>query len=340
MKIVRCTKCKRYIHESNKCFYCGNTIGFDEIVIPTIHENIVAEYSQIESLIESRKFTEAFILSRTVMEWMPTLPSIFWLRLLAKNKCANTAELLQRGFDCKKDADFINAMTFSSGVEHNTYQDVYDMVLAIQQALKAEILNHEFQCKESTKLWKIKETMAEKIDTYQNRLFVLWSDLEKTEQSMYELEKDCSLLAKEYVNDLNKAEQTASSIKDETSLLEECTVDNLHEFQIKICSILQQSEQAKAAIENMKKKNSLVESFNDLVKKRDEQISQINNELSLLRSYETEIQYTLDEIDQIEQKHRTAMHGIEFFDFKEAERVLGKNKYKDIFHRIGVDLDI
>lgn len=338
MKIVKCTKCKKYIHKANKCFYCGNTMGFEDVEIPAIHENVVTEYSKIESLIENKKFAEAYSLSHTVVEWMPTLSSIFWLRLLAKNKCVNTTELIRKGFDCEKDADFSNAVTFSNGAEHNIYQEVYRIVLAIQKTLHAEILKHESQCKLDTNILQIKEKMTEKIDAHQHKLFVLWTELEKTEQSIYTLEKDCNLLAKEYVNDLDKAVQKASALKEETYRLEKCTDDNFHKFHVKIYSILQQSEQAKVAIENIKVHNPLIETFNNLVKQRDEQISQITNELSSLRNYEAEIQCILDKIDQIEQRHRIAIHAVKTFDFVDAANLLGKNSYNAILQNIGLDI--
>ena len=71
MKIVKCSKCKKYIPKAVKCFYCGNTLGFDEIDMPSIHENVVAEYSKVESLIENKKFSEAIALSHVVIEWIP-----------------------------------------------------------------------------------------------------------------------------------------------------------------------------------------------------------------------------------------------------------------------------
>lgn len=103
-----------------------------------------------------------------------------------------------------------------------------------------------------TNILQIKKSMKGEVDTRKKKLFSLWSELEETEQSMYTLEKDCTLLSKEHSDALDKAAQAASSIKSETYRLEECTSENLHKYQVEIGNILQQSEQAKAAIESMK----------------------------------------------------------------------------------------
>lgn len=271
---------------------------------------------------------------------MPNLAGIFWLRLLAKNKCTSTAELIEKGFNCDDDADFFNALTFSSGAEQSAYLDIQAIVRSAKKALKTEILTHEYNCKMRTDVLKIKEKMFGDIETRKKKLFSLWSDLENTEQELYTLEKDCCLLSKEYSETLEEAAKTASSMKTEVYRLEECTADSFHRYQVKIGSILQQSEQAKNSIENMKKQHPWVASFNELVKKRDEQVRLVSNELSSLRNYEAAIQQTLNEIDRIEERHRNALRAIENYDFQDAANLLGRECYNQVFHGIGLGVDV
>lgn len=340
MKIVKCSKCKKYIPKAVKCFHCGNTLGFDEIDMPSIHENAIAEYSKVESLIENKKFSEAIALSHVVIEWMPNLPSIFWLRLLAKNKCVSAAELIQKGFNCEDDADFCNALRFSSGHEHEAYLDIQNLVLAAKKALKIEVLSHEYKCKSKTDVLQIKQNMKAEIDTRKKKLFSLWSGLEETEQSMYTLEKDCRLLSKEYSDALDNAAQESTSIKNEAYRLEECTATKLHEYQVKIGNVLQQSEQAKEAIESMKKQHPWVKQFNELVNKRNEQTQAIGKEISSLRIYEATVQKTLDEIDRIEERHRVAVRAVESYDFLNAANLLGKDSFNNVFRTIGLGVEL
>lgn len=340
MKIVRCPKCGKYIHKADSCFHCGNSMNFDDIDIPQIHENVLAEFSKIESLIESKRFDEAYSLSHKVIEWMPNFSGIFWLRLLAKNKCTSTSELIEKGFNCEDDSDLNNALTFSTGVEHSVYVDIQDMVNAAKKALKEEIAIHEYNCKMKTDVLQIKKNMKNETDSRKQRLFSLWSDLERTEQALYSLEMDCRLLSKEHSEALDKAVFSASSIKVEVYRLEECTAEDLHKYQVKIGNILQLSEQAKAALESMKKKHPWIHDFNDLVKKRDEQVRLIGAEISSLRSYEAIIQQTLDEIDRIEERHRKANRAVEAYDFLDAANLLGKDCYNKILHNIGLGIDV
>lgn len=340
MKIVKCPKCGKYIHKASRCFHCGNDTGFDEVDMPQIHENVVAEYCKVESLIENKKFNEALSLSYMVVEWMPNFAGIYWLRLLAKKKCTSAAELIEKGFNCEDDADLFHALSFSIGAEHSIYLDVQSMVLAAREALKDEILNHEYNCKIKTNILQIKKTMQGETDLRKKKLFSLWSDLEETEHTLYSLEMDCRLLSKEYRDALDNAVFAASSTKAEVSRLEECTAEDLHKYQVVIGNILQQSEQAKADLESMKKQHPWVRAFNDLVKKRDEQVRLISSEISSLKSYVATIQQTLDEIDKIEDRHRKAIRAVEAYDFLDAANLLGRDCYNKVFHSIGFGTDV
>ena len=151
---------------------------------------------------------------------------------------------------------------------------------------------------------------------------------------------DCRLLSKEHSEALEEAVFAASSIKTEVYRLEECTAEDLHKYQVKIGNIIQQSKQAKAALESMKKQHPWVHAFNDLVKKRDEQVYLISTEISSLRSYEATIQQTLNEIDRIEDRHRKAICAVETYDFLDAANLLGKDCYNKILHNIGFGIDV
>lgn len=339
MKIVKCVKCKKYIHKLDQCLYCGNTVDFEEVELPRIHENAVREYSMAESWIENKQFDIALIVADVVMEWMPNLASIFWLRLLAKNKCTNDIELIQKGFDCEKDADFCNAFAFSTGAEHETYLNVKNTVLAIKNALRTEISKNKYRCEIKTDILQLKKSMKEEVDSRKKKLFLLWSELEKIEHSMYMLEKDCALLSKEYSNALNRASETAASIKAETYQLKECTAENYHKYQVRIGNTLQQSKEAKEAIDNMKVQHPKVKTFEKLVKKRDEQVQEIVSEIASLKKYEATVQQTLDKVDRIEQRHHAAICAVNSFDFLDAASLLGEDKYNHILRSSGLEVD-
>lgn len=336
MKIVKCPKCGKYIHKAVKCFHCGNTAGFEEISSVEVHENVVQEYARMDVLIEDKKYDEAIALSYTILEWMPNLAGVFWLRLLAKYKCSTAIDLICKGFPCDEDADFCNALDFSTDEEHSAYEDIKAAVSQIRIALKKEISEHEYSSKSATDIMQIKKTMQGEIERRKEKLFSLWSDLEDTEHSLYALEMDCRLLTKEHQTGLEKSAQAAAAIKSEAYRLEECTAEKLHSLQVRMGNVLQQSESSKDSIDSMKKQHPWVKSFSDLVTKRNEKVRLINSEISSLSSYERTVQQTVSEIERIESRHRTALIAADKYDFTDSAALLGTNAFNDVLRSAGV----
>lgn len=336
MRIVKCPKCGRHIHIADQCYHCGNTAGFVEAARLQLHENALLPYSRVEYMIECKKYDEAFAVSHEVIEWMPNLALVFWMRLLAKNKCANAEELIRKGFNCEEDADFCNALEFSSGAERETYQDIRTTVLDARKVLRAKILEHERSSKMATDIMKLHKSMRDELLQRKKKLFSLWSELEKTEQAMYTLEKDCLLLSSEHSSCLKESTAAAAALKNEIYKREECSAELLHGYHIRIGSILQQSEQAKDALNGMRWNHPWVKSFKELVRKRDEQIRDIGQELSSLKAYEAAVQKTLDDVDRIERRHRAAVIAVDAFDFRDASSLLGAAVSGEIFRSVGL----
>lgn len=342
MKIVKCSKCGKYIYEDIKCFCCGNKVNFEEIDIPKleIHENVLDKYSEIESLIKDREFERALIDSEQILEWMPHFSEIFWLRLLAKKECASASELVEKGFDYENDPDFCNALRFSGEIENNIYLNIQDRLIQVKKRLEKEILNHESSCKMQTNILQIQDDARDEAKKSREILYIVWRELQKTEKDLYSLEKDCYLLSKEHSIALDEAAKTADLIKKEVYNLGECTQEDFYKYQIKINHVLWQSEQAKEEKAEIRKQNLWVKSFNDLVNKRDKQVKEIEKEISSLKSYEIKIQNILEEIDRIEGRHREAIYKVQDYNFLDALNLLGKEYFNTVLYDTDAPLDI
>ena len=106
----------------------------------------------------------------------------------------------------------------------------------------------------------------------------------------------------------------------------------LHSFQVKMGYVLQLSEQAKDAIESMRKQHPWVKNFSELVTKRNQLVKAINSEVSALTSYQRTVQQILSEIERIEGRHKTALRAAENYDFTDAASLLESDIFSQIFH--------
>lgn len=338
MKIVKCPQCGKYLHKAARCLYCGNTAGFQEIPEEEIHKNVSTDYAHAIYLLESKKFDEAMELSYSVIEWMPNLSEIFWLRLLAKNNCVSDVELIYKGFDCEQDSDYCNALRFAKGESKKAYSGIGDIIKMLRQSFKSELASHELKKKAETDILNIKKTFQGDIDSRKKKLFELWSNLEETEQALYALEMDCRTLASEHITSLEQAAQDASLLKNAVYKLDECTAESLNAYQVKMGAILQQSEQAKAALIDIKHQHPWVKEYKELVVKRDKQVVLINSELKSLMDYETAVNCTLGKVDRIEKAHKEAIVAADKYNFTKAFSLIESDITSKLLLDIGVDV--
>lgn len=336
MKIVKCSKCGKYFHKASQCIYCGNTDGFEDVFEEEVHENVAQEYIQMESFVKDKKYSEAIHLSYTILEWMPSLAGVFWLRLLAKNKCTNAGDLIRKGFPCDTDPDFCNALIFSSGIEHTVYENIQTIVFKIRDSLLESIKDDEYKRKNETDIIHIWETMQGEIDRRKEKLFSLWGDLETIENSLFLLETECQLLTEEYQTSLNQTAQAARRIESAISPKKEGTEKSLYSIQVDLGNVLQLSESSRCSIETLKKQHPWVKEFNDLVSQRDLQLELINSEFEELQNYERSVEQWIAEVENIESCHKAALAAVRQCEFANSESLLGTDAVDRIFHNAGV----
>lgn len=237
-----------------------------------------------------------------------------------------------------QDSDYCNALRFSKGEVRQVYSGIGDIVKLLRQSIKSELASHEIKKKSQTDILIIKKTFQGDIEERKNKLFDLWSDLEEIEQALYALEMDCRTLSREHIISLEQAAQDASLLKNQVYKLDECTAESLNSYQVKIGTILQQSEQAKAALMDIKNQHPWVKEHKELTTKRDKQVNLIATELKSLRDYEVTVNRTLTEIDRIEKSYKEAIIATDKYDFAKAFSLLESDITNMLLQSVGVDV--
>lgn len=340
MKIVKCVKCGKYMHQSGKCCYCGNLQEFETVSEPAIHENVAAEYRQVQELIEHRQFSEAKALSYTLTEWMAKTPDVFWLRLLAKHECASDMELVKKGFDCKNDTDMQNALKFSKGAEHTFYLEIQNLIEAARTAFQNKIMERELECKAETGILQYGKEMQEALNKGKEKLFELWQKLDETEQALYCLELDCAMKAEEYKNLIIQADRDASKMLRKVSEMEECQEEDFYRYKVKLGSILWCLEHGKAALEEMESQDSWGNDFLKLKETWDRQLQKFEKEFSDFKTNKKKLRNKLGEIAGIENRHRKVCHAVEAYHFGAAEELLGRESFHKVFRELGINTEM
>lgn len=337
MKIVICPKCKKKIHKANKCLYCGNTDGFEVIEnISDVHENVETEFEKLQDLLDKGSFDETVKVASKVLKWMPTCSQVFWINLLAKNKCRTDAELVQKGISCADNPEFFNAVRFGSDNEKAVYEEVKRLIAAVQISLEKYITEHEREAKQATSILQYQSDFTEFIAEKRKKLYGFWSEIQQIEHEMYAIEKECKLFIYEEENSLKKIKEATYDYKNKIYRLEKCSAEDFYKYQIELEALSHQIVKTQNAMYVKRMENSHVSYFYNLVKKRDAIVKEINLEFSKLEAYREKIEAVVSNVHEIEIKHQEEMYFVQNYDFRNSCSLLGAEKYEEALTSAGL----
>lgn len=341
MIIIKCNKCGGLLHKTDKCFACGNIGNFEKVSISIdIHEKVYEEYERLEKLVRNGEFEEAISLSETVLEWMPFCSDIFWLIILSKNKCKTDDELIRKGFSAAESSDYYNAVLFGTEEQKKAYALVAEKIDDVQKTLRNTIIKHEYSEKTATSIIQLQEEFQAEIESRRNKLIDLWKQLEEVEHEMLVTEKDCNLLVEEYKDTLSSTRISANHLKKQIYEMKiksaEFDADVYHKYNTKFDDLLHESEEAKKALDTMKKQHPLITAYNNLEVKRNDLVNLITNELTSMQLYENQVKTTVSEIEQIEIRHKDALKALLSYRFEDIRRMLGDNQFEASFTEAGI----
>lgn len=342
MKIVKCCKCGKKIHEAPLCLYCGNANDFKDVNERevTIHDYVIDDYEKMASLLNSNEFEEAEKLGQEIIAWSPSVSNLYWMRLLAKKKCSNDIELVCKGFSPEEDGDYLNAVKYASNSERETYQEVAKIVNKAHDLLLGELESHETLSKLNTGIVELKRSMETDINNTRTRLFNLWTELEKTEQSLCSLESNIHLLDNEFKSYLERGQDLATSINTQAAEKKSCTKTEYFTFNVYLDNAVNLSHYALKSLDKIKKKHSQVKQFQNLIVSRNNKVDSIRSEIDALKKYENNLQKIINANEKIELSHLKAIEQASEFDYTLAKNVLGEDLFKTVMMKSGVEIEL
>ena len=73
-----------------------------------------------------------------------------------------------------------------------------------------------------------------------------------------------------------------------------------------------------------------------MIKKRDEFISKIKEDIKSMKEYEDYVKSTISEIEKIEIRHKLALDDVERCNFSEVRRLIGETSFVLAFKEAGI----
>lgn len=336
MKIVQCSKCGNMMHATARCYKCGSTAFQNVGSQCQIHPNAQEAFRRLSTLISEKKFDDANLIAKNVLEWMPQYSEVYWAQLLAFHKCSSDTELMCKGFSIKEDPNFINAMKYASSHERQVYVNVQVCTEAIQKKLLDELRLCVLNRKKELHMDQLLQEVKTERNKRSQKLFGLWEELNEIEQKLMKIESDCFLIAREHNEAIESSMLSAVQIKNETYKLEECTDKQLHQFRIRLNATLKQAEQAKDALQKIKREHPWIEEFSQWVAKKDQKVQSIEDELKSLKNYEDSIKAKIAAFELINSDYTKIVSEVEGGSFVGAKKFFGDTEFARIIRQAEV----
>ena len=334
--ISKCQKCGALIHTASTCFHCGSTRMGTVHNVDDIHANVLEEYRLMVAALKDRRFSEVLKLSDKVIEWMPRFAEMYWIRFLASHQCASDIELIYNGVDCTQDPNYCNAVAYACSEEYRVYKDVEDIIAKLKKQLEREIALYIHKKKEDTYLIDLHQSLEKKVAEKRNRLFVEWQKLQKIEQDLIVIQMNCKLRAREYQDVLDSAKIKSESIKLEANKRVDLSDAEVHSFRVRMGAVLQQSEQARQAIDDFKRQHPWVKEFAQLEKTRDEQVEIIKTELADMKKFETSLLDAIAAYEKIVTTSKQLKSKLGNMQFSGIKAIVGDRVFTTALREVGV----
>ncbi len=332
MNIVKCSQCRRLIHMSGVCFFCGSIKDSPVVSSAEVHENAAAHFALAEAAVSQGRFAEAKKALIEVMRWSATSSEVHWLRLLAEAGCKNDRELFLSGIDISGAPDCETALRYASEEE----KQVYSAVINASSALKTTLINMinsrnakltaDMQPEET--LRQMKAFVGEKT----SYLLAAWQELRKCEQEMKLLENEGLIYIHESRHNMQSIRDEASTLRQSLENTEELSRKEFLMYKAKLEGMKKTAESAKEEYYRLKSQHPSVKSFDELCQKRSGIKAQIDSTLAEIRQYETEIEALIENLNAKKRDGNILLEMAEAGNYKQVINALGQSNFDRAVH--------
>lgn len=346
MKLSRCSHCGILLPETAVCLICGRDTDLTEISLDPPEVRAAAAYARMQDGIAEGEWSQAIDESYEVLDWMPDRADVYWLRLLARKECRDAGELILKGFRTDLDPDYLNALHFSRGVEHDAYVQVGELMSWIRREMLKVLPAATHRLKVNTGIYHLQSEMQKEMKKRTDALFQLWRELQLTEYEIFGQATSEDLVMKEERDTLFGASEDADAMKKEIYAKEQISPADLNRYLVQMAGFELQSAQSKYVMDRQdtsgkisaEKQHPWTRAMVENTVRVQTQTQRIQAELASLKQYEEEVERALSHFRDVETQSRVAEMAAKICLFEDAieKAELSKAEYHQILIAAGV----
>lgn len=327
MKIVRCSSCRRLVHEESLCLFCGNRSSGESVSSAAVHENAQTSFSLAESLVLQGRFDEALATLDEVMKWSPNCSEVHWLRLLARNRCKNDRELFFSGVCVIGTPDHETALRYASEEERQVYTSVGNSCAALRKTLLDMIRSRNKAVIEKLDLTETLSQMRKFIGEKQTTLLSSWQELRKCEQELKLLENEGEYFIHECKTNTQAVRDMSTQIRQSLENTGEIDREQYFRYKLKLESLQKTADAAKDEYYRLRAQHPSVAAFAELCQRRSALRSAIGSMLEEIKEYEQKTEAVISQINSAEEDCRMLLQTAEEGNYRQVISLLGQNNF-------------
>ena len=336
MKYLKCAACGKAQPVMTHCIYCGEKAGNEQVEEVAVHPNAAARLQEAEQAVRDGEFKKALELTSELTAQLPDSATVFWLRLLAGNRCKNAGDLIIHGVSEETDPDFASAAAHAKGLELASLRQVAETSKAIQKKLIEALRRTEYKALRKANVYALRDEAQMRTEACKKEIFACWEKLRRAEDELCALDLNGTLLVyseRDAVNTANrKIQQEKSALSPGGGLSEK----DAAALDFRLGALLYQSENAEAQVKAMEDSHPWTAKQRTLTEQRDRAAENCRDALARLEALNREI---AERTNRIADKNNTFHEAILFAEgmrFFPGCTALGVDAFQEVLASAGI----
>lgn len=327
MIVKICNSCGKRVHVGsyygNICMFCDSEVKFEE-PDTKVYEAVIKCEEILVGRVEMSMENFIFYIN-SLIEKYPQVSALYWLRMLAKNRCSNDMYLLEKGIRFTDNADYFAAYDCADDNERLYYNSLAKIYETLQEQLFKE-LNIKKQSEiNSTGIQQKQKEIYEKLFELTSELSKQMEEFSLTEMLLKDRISDCEAYYESLRVITESAEYKISNISEEINKKSEITDEGKSEQLSLILKNFKASEFTLSKAREFENSETYKE-YIALLTQCEEEKKSIDNLTNRINKLDSEMKKIITDVEKIKKKYEDIVKYSKTSDYSKMAYVLGNSK--------------
>lgn len=321
----QCNKPTDVLHyDHTKCIHCGKSLS-KKILKTSISSTVLTVFT----CLKERDFDKVIVLCDNYIESDDNSTSdIYWMRMLASNRCINDFELVKQGINIRNNIDKIKAYLYANELEKHTINILLRIFDDTQRCLKSELHRKKIALQKQLKMDSVQKRNTSNIFSIMTQYHNKLTELSKIEQEMMVV-YNCLESAKR--NCKSRVEQSHINMERLLETLNKISTLTVGQYNIHNETILKNTTVSNFECWRLEWGNYAMHAeYKELLEKHTDTLEELKMLLNGINNYQNEISSIIKEYDNIENHYQVLIDELDAYKWDNIQKFIDAEKYAEI----------